>query len=175
MTQTLIHFAVFLATVFAMEWVSWAVHKYVLHGALWYLHKDHHGDHEGGYTGNDFFGILFASLACVLLLLGVCVSLPFLYAGLGLVFYGAVHFFMHDILVHQRFGIRIAPRGRYLQKMYQAHRLHHAVAEKTGAVSFGFLLAPPVAVLREQLRMNRARGAVVDESALETGHDWTAN
>ena len=33
---------VILITFFFMEFVAWATHKYIMHGFLWSLHKDHH-------------------------------------------------------------------------------------------------------------------------------------
>ena len=33
---------VFLTTFFFMEFMAWFTHKYVMHGFLWSLHKDHH-------------------------------------------------------------------------------------------------------------------------------------
>ncbi len=50
----------------------------------------------------------------------------------------------------RRFG------GAYLKRLIQAHRLHHAVRSREGAVSFGFLYAPPVKKLKEQLRQQAA-------------------
>lgn len=47
---------------------------------------------------------------------------------------------------------RYVPRSGYLKRLYQAHRMHHAVEGKDGAVTFGFLYAPPVAALKQQLR-----------------------
>jgi len=173
MTQALIYLGIFLATLAVMECVAWATHKYILHGILWPLHRSHHDGHNGVFAGSDLLGFIFSTLAIVLLLLGLYAAWPWFFAGLGLVCYGVIHLFMHDILVHHRFGLRITPRGDYLQRMYQAHRLHHAVAEREGAVSFGFLMAPSIAALKEQLRMNRARGAAVDESEVQTSHDWT--
>jgi beta-carotene 3-hydroxylase len=29
-------------TFLAMEFMAWFTHKFVMHGFLWYLHKDHH-------------------------------------------------------------------------------------------------------------------------------------
>lgn len=175
MTDALIYFAIFLGTVAGMEGVAWVTHKYVMHGFLWSLHKSHHTPYEGGLELNDLFGLFFSIVSIGLILAGLHIWTPYLFIGLGLVGYGAIYLFMHDILVHHRFGFRIVPRGGYLQRMYQAHRLHHAVAEKDGAVSFGFLVAPSIAALKEQLRMNRARGATVDEATVETSHDWTVN
>ncbi|MEL6288728.1 MAG: sterol desaturase family protein [Pseudomonadota bacterium] len=174
MLDILLYTSIFLGTVGAMELVAWVTHKYVMHGLLWNLHKSHHAPYEGGFEKNDWFGIFFSAVSISLMILGLHLWFPLFFVGLGLVGYGAIYLFMHDILVHHRFGFRVVPRGGYLQRMYQAHRLHHAVAEKDGAVSFGFLIAPSIAVLKEQLRMNRARGADVDEQTIETSHDWRA-
>ena len=35
-------FLITLVTFLIMEFVAWAVHKYIMHGFLWSLHKDHH-------------------------------------------------------------------------------------------------------------------------------------
>ena len=35
-------FFITLVTFLIMEFVAWAVHKYIMHGFLWSLHKDHH-------------------------------------------------------------------------------------------------------------------------------------
>ena len=43
------------------------------------------------------------------------------------------------------------PRSTYFKRIVQAHRIHHAVESREGAVSFGFIYAPPVAALKEQL------------------------
>jgi beta-carotene 3-hydroxylase len=60
----------------------------------------------------------------------------------------------HDGMVHRRFKVP-AGKSRYWKQLIQAHRIHHAVHTKEGAVSFGFLLARPVRELRAKLR---ARG-----------------
>ena len=43
------------------------------------------------------------------------------------------------------------PKSAYMKRIVQAHRLHHAVSSKHGTVSFGFLWAPPVRVLKAEL------------------------
>ena len=42
MSNWLIGILVVLGTFIGMEGVAWLTHKYVMHGAFWYLHKDHH-------------------------------------------------------------------------------------------------------------------------------------
>ena len=36
------NFLIVITTFIFMEFVAWSVHKYVMHGFLWSLHKDHH-------------------------------------------------------------------------------------------------------------------------------------
>ena len=44
-----------------MEGVAWFTHKYIMHGFLWSLHKDHHQpNHDTILEKNDFFFVIFA-------------------------------------------------------------------------------------------------------------------
>ena len=64
---TLLWILTFIGTFSAMEFMAWATHKYVMHGFLWSLHKDHHHkDHKSWWERNDFFFIFYAavSIAC---------------------------------------------------------------------------------------------------------------
>ncbi|WP_374300316.1 hypothetical protein [Paracoccus sp. (in: a-proteobacteria)] len=69
--------------------------------------------------------------------------------------YGVLYFIAHDGLVHKRWPFTYVPRKGYLKRLYQAHRLHHAVDGKDGCVSFGFIYAPPVPTLVKQLDGNK--------------------
>jgi beta-carotene 3-hydroxylase len=54
-------FGIVVVTFFAMEFVAWATHKYVMHGWLWNLHADHHKkDHYNFLERNDSFFLIFA-------------------------------------------------------------------------------------------------------------------
>jgi hypothetical protein len=58
---------VFLATFTTMEFMAWFTHKYVMHGFLWNLHRDHHHkDHKSWFERNDAFFIFYAvvSMTC---------------------------------------------------------------------------------------------------------------
>ena len=47
---------------FMMEGVAWFTHKYVMHGFLWALHKDHHTHENSGFIEkNDSFFLIFAT------------------------------------------------------------------------------------------------------------------
>jgi beta-carotene 3-hydroxylase len=69
--------------------------------------------------------------------------------------YGFFYALVHDGIVHQRWPVRVRVRNRYLRRLVQAHLLHHATRRKDGCVSFGFLYAPPVALLRARLKAQR--------------------
>ena len=43
--------------------VAWFSHKYIMHGFLWSLHKDHHHkDHDSHFERNDAFFLFYAEL-----------------------------------------------------------------------------------------------------------------
>jgi len=57
----LINITVLIATFFLMEIVAWLTHRYIMHGLLWYFHRDHHArDNKGFFEKNDFFFLIFA-------------------------------------------------------------------------------------------------------------------
>jgi beta-carotene 3-hydroxylase len=52
--MTAIYFiAVLLATFLIMEGITWLTHKYIMHGLLWYLHRDHHQKEPGFFEIHD--------------------------------------------------------------------------------------------------------------------------
>lgn len=145
---------IFLATVAAMELFAYVMHRWVMHGPGWFLHASHHRPRTGPFEWNDLYGAIFAVPSITLIWLGVQGGWgPQVTAiGAGIAGYGAIYFGFHDWIVHQRLPHRIVPRSAYFKRIVQAHRLHHAVESKHGTVSFGFLWAPPVEVLKAQLR-----------------------
>lgn len=152
--------AVVLAFV-AMEGLAWLVHRYVMHGWGWAWHRSHHAPRRGWFETNDLYAVFFAALAGGLLWAGARDghNLAF-FAGLGASFYGLAYFLLHDVLVHQRLPLRWTPRRGYLKRLVQAHRMHHATRGREGAVSFGFLYAPPVRQLKAALAARQGgRGA----------------
>ena len=141
-------------TVAAMEAVAWAVHRYVMHGFGWGWHRSHHEPGEGLLEKNDLFALVFAGLSLGLFIAGG--RWPLLWwVGVGTAVYGLLYAFVHDGLVHGRFPALLKPRRGYLKRLVQAHRMHHATRGREGAVSFGFLYAPPAAALKRKLRGSR--------------------
>jgi beta-carotene 3-hydroxylase len=141
-----------LGTVGLMEALAWAVHRHVMHGFGWGWHRSHHEPGPGRFETNDLYALLFAALSLLFFTLLAGFWPPFWWVGVGTVVYGLLYAVLHDGLVHRRLGFDLTPRSGYLKRLIQAHRLHHAVRERDGAVSFGFLYAPPVRRLKRELR-----------------------
>ena len=146
---------IFLATLAGMEGFAYVMHRWVMHGPGWFLHASHHRVRTGWFEWNDLYAVIFAVPSIVLIELGVSRGIPWVTAiGAGIAGYGAIYFGFHDWIVHRRVPHRVVPRSSYFKRIVQAHRIHHVVESKHGTVSFGFLYAPPVQVLKEQLRAN---------------------
>lgn len=145
----------FLLTLAGMEVFAWAMHRYVMHGWLWDWHRSHHEPRHGVLEKNDLFALVFALPAVALIWIGMHLWTWALPIGLGVSAYGAVYFFFHDGLVHRRFPTGVAGRSEFWRRRIQAHRLHHAVREKEGCVSFGFLWARPARALKAELAQKR--------------------
>lgn len=131
-----------------------AVHRHVMHGVGWGWHKSHHQRHSGLFEKNDLYAVTFAAVSIGFFAWGAFLSALW-WIGVGMTAYGLLYTLLHDMLVHQRIRFRRRAKSAYLKRLIQAHRLHHAVRERDGAVSFGFLYAPPVAKLVKQMRDNR--------------------
>ncbi|MGV3652391.1 MAG: sterol desaturase family protein [Devosia sp.] len=140
-----------VGTVAFMEWFAAWSHEHIMHGWGWGWHKSHHEPHEGGLELNDLYAVVFACFAIGLFYVGSFYWQPLLWIAIGITIYGFLYFFFHDGLVHQRWPFKYIPRKGYLKRVYQAHRLHHAVKGKEGCVSFGFVYAEPVDKLVKKL------------------------
>ena len=150
---------IFLATVAAMEGFAYVMHRWVMHGPGWFLHRSHHRPRSGAWELNDAYAAIFAVPSILLLLAGVRLGWwpGCTWIGAGIAAYGAIYFGFHDWIVHRRLPGRIVPRSRYVKRIVQAHRLHHVVETREGTVSFGFLVAPAPDVLKAELaRRGRA-------------------
>ena len=137
------NFIILLLTFVSMEGVAWLTHRYVMHGLLWILHKDHHQVEPGFFEKNDFFFLIFAIPGFLLLLLGTLnhFSSAF-YIGAGISLYGCCYFLVHDIFIHQRFNIFKRSNNIYLRAIRKAHKMHHKHLNKEDGECFGMLLVP---------------------------------
>lgn len=147
-----------VATIAFMEAFAYAMHRWVMHGFLWVLHESHHRPRSGWFERNDWFAVIFALPSVLLIFMGTQLgySPALAWIGSGIAFYGMVYFGFHDVIVHRRLKHGWRPRGAYMRRIVQAHRLHHAAETKDGTVSFGFLYAPPIRRLKARLAANEA-------------------
>jgi len=123
-----------------MEFMAWFTHKYVMHGFLWSLHKDHHIRDGRKVEKNDWFAIFFSVPGILLIIFGTLPQInPMFYIGIGISLYGMAYFLFHDIYVHQRLKLFTDFSNRYLRATVKAHQEHHIPHNHR---NYGFLLAP---------------------------------
>ena len=125
-----------------MEVFGWAIHKYLMHGPLWSIHKTHHRPSKYFFELNDLFSLLFGSIAIVLILKGVSDFDYRFWVGLGISLYGMLYFFLHDVLIHRRMKWFQKPKNGFLKGIFRAHQAHHRTNKKEDAVSFGLFVVP---------------------------------
>lgn len=144
MTGIFYHGALILGAFVAMEGVAWSAHKYLMHGWLWSLHRDHHRkEYAGFFERNDFFFLIFALPGIVGLLFGIHDRYNWLFwVGTGITLYGFAYFLVHDIFIHQRFKIFRQTDNRYFRSIRRAHKTHHKHLGKEDGECFGMLWVP---------------------------------
>lgn len=129
---------------FLMEATAWFTHKYIMHGLLWTLHKDHHQkEHDGFWEHNDWFFVIFAVPSCVCILTGIASGFDFKYwMGIGFTLYGLAYFFVHDVFIHQRVRWLRSTKNIYLLALRKAHKMHHKHLGPERGECFGMLIVP---------------------------------
>jgi len=135
---------IFLTTFCIMEFMAWFTHKYIMHGVLWSLHKDHHKkDHDSWWERNDAFFIFYATVSICCFIswqyYGIWAGLPI---GLGIFSYGAAYFMVHDIFIHQRIKAFKSVNNWYAKGIRRAHKIHHKHLGKEQGECFGMLFPP---------------------------------
>ncbi|MFL5740287.1 MAG: beta-carotene hydroxylase [Flavisolibacter sp.] len=137
----LLYLLTLTATFFAMEGVTWLTHKYVMHGFLWYLHRDHHQKEPGFFEKNDWFFVIFAVPSMLLILSGTRNHHWWVQAtGFGIMAYGIAYFLVHDVIIHRRFKWFNNSNNAYVKSIRWAHKMHHKHIDKYQGESFGMLL-----------------------------------
>lgn len=138
------YIAITIGTFLFMEAVTWTVHKYVMHGFLWYLHEDHHQPrYQNTFEKNDWFFVMGAIPSIILFYKGVNPELNYkFFTGLGILFYGICYFLVHDVLIHQRFKWFQNTKSWYLIGLRKAHKVHHKHLGKEEGECFGMLNVP---------------------------------
>jgi len=135
---------IILAFYSIMEFVAWFMHKYVMHGILWFLHEDHHQkDPESKMEKNDWFFVIFALPGMLLFIFGAMQPEKWmLYGGIGITLYGLTYFVIHEVMVHRRMSWFAHPKHWYLKALKKAHTIHHRHLRKHPGENFGLLIVP---------------------------------
>lgn len=135
---------IFLSVFSIMEFMAWFTHKYIMHGVLWNLHRDHHKkDHKSWFERNDAFFIFYAIVSIICFYLWSYESIWYcLPIGFGILAYGIAYFTVHDIFIHQRFKIFRNANNWYAKGVRRAHKIHHKHLGKGEGECFGMLVVP---------------------------------
>ncbi len=131
---------IMLGTFIAMEGITWLTHRYVMHGFLWYLHRDHHQPEPGFFEKNDAFFLIFAVPSWLCIMLGLQnANYPVTAIGFGIALYGLAYFLVHEVIIHQRFKWFSRSNNTYIKTIRWAHKMHHKHLGKEEGESFGML------------------------------------
>ena len=135
---------IFVCTFLIMEGMAWFSHKYIMHGFLWGLHKDHHvKNKKSWFERNDLFFVFYAFVSAFFVILwGEFSFFPGLAIALGIFAYGVTYFIVHDIFIHQRFKFWKRVNNRYAKAVRRAHKIHHKHLTKEDGECFGMLFVP---------------------------------
>ena len=129
-----------IASFAMMEGITWLTHKYVMHGFLWWLHRDHHEKTNHFFEKNDAFFFIFAIPSWLCIMLGSMQQAWWVVSiGSGIALYGFAYFLVHDIIIHQRFKLFARSKNRYVRAIRWAHKMHHRHLDKHEGESFGML------------------------------------
>jgi len=129
----------------SMEAVTWLTHKFLMHGFLWNLHRDHHKkDHDSFLERNDYFFVIFAIPSIILFAIGNANPHVWylFYVALGITIYGFAYFMVHEIFIHQRFKLFTRTDNIYFRAIRKAHKVHHKHLGKEEGECFGMLMVP---------------------------------
>ena len=143
---------VFISTFLFMEFMAWFSHKYIMHGFLWSLHKDHHNQNlkTSWCERNELFFVIYAIVSMGFFYSQAELGFGYGFAiGFGIMAYGFTYFIVHDIFIHQRFKFLRKANNWYAKGVRKAHKIHHANVKKDGGESFGMLF-PPLKYFRDK-------------------------
>ena len=120
----------------AMEPVSYATHRWVMHGIGMRWHRSHHSSSTGRWEANDIFPVLFSIIGVAAFAAAALGGPVWLYwAAGGITVYGATYLFVHEVYIHRRLPSPVDDVG-YLDWLRESHRIHHLF----GGEPYGMLL-----------------------------------
>lgn len=154
-TFALVSLGVLVAAAVAVVMEPWArlLHGRVWHHVLFRVHRSHHAHRKGRFEANDVLSAAHAPIAAALIVIGCNMhgawAAVAIGVGAGMTVFGLAYVVVHDGLVHGRLPVAFLRRSRWLRRVRDAHRVHHA----RGEAPYGFFFGP-----LELMRTPRARG-----------------
>ena len=147
----------------AMEPVTAATHRWVMHGIGERLHRSHHRSWQrtrrrtesatraagtARLEANDWYPVMFAAIVNLGFFAGFNwdgfgALVP---AGVGVTVYGMAYALVHDVYIHGRLGWFTNRRVAAFDRLAEAHRIHHLY----NAAPFGMLAPVVPAALRQR-------------------------
>lgn len=124
-----------------MEPVTYATHRWVMHGIGERLHRSHHRLSSRGWEANDAYPFAFASVVMVAMAIGFnrADGGGLVAATVGISAYGLAYAGVHDVYIHRRLSRSSRRRRGSLaaaDRLADAHELHH----RFGGEPYGMLL-----------------------------------
>lgn len=114
-----------VASFLAMEGVSYAAHRWVMHGFGMGWHRSHHVPSTSRFERNDLFPATFSVVGIALFAAASAGLAGWLWwVAAGITAYGACYLFVHEVFIHHRVDVPL-PRSRYLEWLRAAHADHH--------------------------------------------------
>jgi beta-carotene 3-hydroxylase len=133
----------------AMEPITAAIHRWVMHGVGEWFHRSHHrSGRVSGWERNDWYPVFFAAIVMAGLWLGfnregLSSLVP---VGVGVTAYGVAYALVHDGYIHRRVDPFGGHRFAALERLADAHRIHHLYS----AAPYGMLLPIVPTELKER-------------------------
>jgi beta-carotene 3-hydroxylase len=139
----------------AMEVVSYAAHRWVMHGFAMLWHGSHHRPPRNRFEKNDLFPLCFSAVGVGTFAAGTSgpAVASLFWVALGITLYGAVYLFVHEVYIHGRLPVPV-PRLAYLEWLRESHRIHHLF----GGEPYGMLLPLVSRSQRERAARSAAGG-----------------
>lgn len=122
--------------------MAWFIHKYIMHGFLWSIHKTHHqkSRKKSFLEWNDVFFLFYAFIGMGLIINGIATYNYAFFTGLGITCYGLTYLIVHDVFVHRRLKwFSSNSSNNYLKAVKKAHQMHHRQTGKDDSEAFGLL------------------------------------
>jgi len=143
-----------------MEAVSYATHRWVMHGRGMVWHRSHHSPSTTRFEANDLFPVVFSLIGFGMFLTASLLnSAPLFWAAGGVTAYGVAYSFVHEVYIHRRVGLNVTDR-RYLVWMRDSHQIHHTL----GGEPYGMLFPVVSEARRAQAARREARRASTRET-----------